>query len=261
MISEINSANNPKVKHIIKLASSSSYRKENREFFLEGLRLCFDAAKSKMKISAVYFTKKAFEKNSENINELVFVSEAAYLISDGVCEKISETKNSQGVFCVCKMLCEKDENDIDSKLKYVALDNVQNPDNLGAISRTAEALGINGLIISGGCDIYNPKAQRASMGSLFRLPVIKTEKLPSLLMSLGSRGMKIYSTTPDSNSKSVVEADFSGGVVAVIGNEANGVSEEVFAVCQKITIPMEGRAESLNAAMAAAITMWEMMRK
>ncbi|MCM1391586.1 MAG: RNA methyltransferase, partial [Ruminococcus sp.] len=165
-----------------------------------------------------------------------------------------------GVFCVCKTLPEIDEGMISPNGKYIALENIQDPANLGAICRTAEALGISGAIVENGCDIYNPKAQRASMGSLLRLPVIRTTNLASLLIRSGENGMKIYATTPDANAVKITDADMSGGVIAVIGNEANGVTDEIFKVCKKITIQMLGRAESLNASMAAAVTMWEMMR-
>ena len=98
------------------------------------------------------------------------------------------------------------------------------------------------------------------MGSLLRLPVYESNNLVSDLVSLKEKGMKIYATSPDEKSLKITEASMSGGVVCIIGNEGNGVSDEVFAVTEKITIPMLGNAESLNASMAAAITMWEMMR-
>ena len=260
MVVTIDSSSNAKIKHICKIASSSKYRKESSEFFLEGLRLCCDACKSFVEAESVFFTEKAYEKNSSHIEEMISVCKNAYKISESVCDKIAQTENSQGVFCICKTPESDGKQKIDTTKKYIALDNVQNPDNLGAISRTAEALGISGLIVSGGCDIYNPKAQRAAMGSLLRLPVFKTDDLVSYLRKLQKSAMKIYATTPDASSLKITEADFSSGTICVIGNEANGVSSNVFDVCEKITIPMLGRAESLNAAMAAAVTMWEMMR-
>lgn len=259
MAIQIDSVTNEKIKYLAKIATSSRFRKDNREFFLEGLRLCVDAAVTDVQISAVYYTQKAYDKSAAEIEQIKAKAENSYLISQTVCAKISQTESSQGVFCRCRFLPEANESDIDTAKKYIALDNVQNPDNLGAVARTAEALGISGIIVSGGCDIYNPKAQRAAMGSLLRLPVIKAEELSVLLENLSSK-MKIYATTPDSTALEITRADMSGGVICVIGNEANGISDEVFSHCRKITIPMLGRAESLNAAMAAAVTMWEMMR-
>lgn len=260
MYTSINSPANEKIKYAAKLSSSSKFRRECGEFILEGLRLCCDAAKTLPEIKWVFFTENAFKRNQSDIEPLIEKSKLAFEISQSVCEKLSSTENSQGVFCVCKILPESDESMISLTGKYIALENIQDPANLGAICRTAEALGISGAIIENGCDIYNPKAQRAAMGSLLRLPIIKTTDLKSLLLKADAQGMKIYATTPDAEAMKINDADMHGGVIAVIGNEANGVSDEIFAVCRKITIRMLGRAESLNASMAAAVTMWEMMR-
>ena len=144
--------------------------------------------------------------------------------------------------------------------RYLALEQVQNPQNLGAAARTAEALGIAGLIVSGGCDRFNPKALRASMGSLLRLPVMQVEDLASWLKAQNETILTL-ATVPDMRATSICTLDFSGGAIAVVGNEGNGVSDAVLsAVRERVTIPMRGAAESLNASAAATITMWEMMR-
>lgn len=261
MVAFIDSISNPKVKHAVKIASSSSYRKECGEFFLEGLRLCLDAALNGVGISAFFYTEKAFEKSKEEITEISGRCSNVYVVSQAVSDKLSQTQTSQGVFCLCRIDAKTVNNSFVDGKKYIALDNVQNPDNLGAVSRTAEALGIKGLIISGGCDIYNPKALRASMGSLLRLDIIKVQSLSSYLSEIKESGVRVYATTPDSSASDITKADMTGTVICVIGNEAKGVSDEVFAVCDRVTIKMLGRAESLNAAMAAAITMWEMMKE
>lgn len=259
-MNRIDSVSNEKIKYAVKIAASSSKRKEDRIFFLEGLRLCRDAALTGIKIKTAFFTDKAFERNGDDALFISEKAEAPYLISAAVADKISLTENSQGFYCLCEYSWVLSEKDIDEKGKYIALQNVRDPSNLGAICRTAEALGISGAIMSGCCDRFGPKAQRAAMGSLLRLPVIETDNLPTMLLSLKERGMRLYATTPDEKAEIITKSDMKGGVVSVIGNEANGVTDEVFAVCEKLTIPMKGRAESLNASMAAAITMWEMMR-
>ena len=143
----------------------------------------------------------------------------------------------------------------------MCLEDVSNPSNFGAVVRTAEAVGLDGVIVCGGCDIYNPKSQRAAMGSLFRLNVVVTENLPEYLTQLRSEGMKVYSGVPDSDAVKITEVDMNGGVVCVIGNEGNGITQETKeASTLLVTIPMKGRAESLNAAAAASILIWEMMR-
>lgn len=259
-MNRIDSVANEKIKYAVKVSASSSRRKEDRVFFLEGLRLCRDAALTGITIRMAFFTDKAYEKNNEDALFIAEKAREAYLVSEAVANKMSLTENSQGFYCLCEYTGALSEKDIDTSGKYIALENVRDPSNLGAVCRTAEALGIKGAILSGCCDRFSPKAQRAAMGSLLRLPVVETDNLPEFLSALSEKGMKLYATTPDEKVGKITESDMNGGVVCVIGNEANGVTDETFAVCEKLTIPMLGRAESLNASMAAAITMWEMMR-
>ena len=257
----IESASNEKIKSAAKLSASSKERKEKQEFFLEGLRICRDAADCGIAIKSFFYTENALEKHEADVNFIASKSKQAFLVSKAAAQKMSDTQNPQGFFCVCPFLSEKGEELILEGGKFIVLQNVQDPSNLGAISRTAEALGIKAIIAENGCDIYNPKAQRAAMGSLLRLPVIKTENLCALLERCKKSGFKAYATTPSKNAALITECDMSGSVIAVIGNEGNGVSEEIFDVCERVTIPMSGRAESLNASVAAALTMWELMRK
>ena len=255
---KIDSLSNEKIKLCAKIITSSKHRKQQGMFFLEGLRLCRDAVLTGCRIEFAFFTRKAIETKPEAVE---LISEAAsqyFEISDQVAAKLSLTETSQGFYCLCKIEYKNAEIHLDDK--YIALENIQDPSNLGAICRTAEALGIDGAILSGCCDRYSPKVQRAAMGSLLRLNIIECDDLRGFLSELSDNGMKPYATTPDESAQKITECDMSGGVIAVIGNEGNGVTDEVFSVCEKITIPMLGRAESLNASMAAAITMWEMMR-
>lgn len=256
----IESVSNEKVKKIVKLASSSKTRRKEKEFFLEGLRLCRDAAESGASIKLFFYTASALEKRKEDVEFVASKAAFSSLVSDSVALKIADTQSPQGLFCVCSFLSEPSEDFVLNGGKFLALENVQDPANLGAISRTAEALGITALVVQSGCDIYNPKAQRAAMGSLLRLPVIETEDLSLLIESCRKRGFKAYATTPLSSAKRITEVDMNGSVIAVIGNEGNGVSEKLLSLCENITIPMLGRAESLNASVAAALTAWELMR-
>lgn len=258
----ITSKANDRIKYAVKIRENASFRKQKNLFFAEGARLCFDAASSGVEITELYVTEKALVKYEEYVRLVTESAERSFLVSEEVAEKLSDTKNSQGVFCLCKMLDKKTNiGKIKYNGKYIALESVSNPANFGAVVRTAEAVGLDGVIVSGGCDIYNPKSQRAAMGSLFRLNVIETDNLPETLNALVEKGMVVYAGVPASNAEKLTEVDMSGGVVAVVGNEGNGITEETCAVATKlVTIPMKGRAESLNAAAAASIIIWEMMR-
>ena len=255
----ITAKNNPKIKEIKALLTSSKERKNNGLFVLEGVRLCCDAIKSGCKITSAFCTETCVEKYSEDIALVQEKCDNFYLVSNDVLKAISDTVNPQGVVCVAKM----STNDFkyESGKKYIALDTVQNPDNLGAISRTAEAFGIDGLVIFGGCDIYNPKALRASMGALIRLPVKVCQSLEEEIEKCKKVEISSFATVPDRDAKDITKVDFSKGAFCIIGNEGNGVSQEIIDLCdEKITIKMAGRAESLNAAAAASITMWELVK-
>ncbi len=259
---KITSRNNEKIKFAAKLCSDASERRRQGMFFLEGLRLCCDAAENGICAYQCFITENALERYSEEIGVILDCAEEVYVITDEIASKLSDTKNTQGVFCVCKTLDKFSNIDkINYNGIYIAMENVQTPDNLGAAARTAEALGIDGMIVSGGCDIYNPKALRASMGALLRLNVFSVPDLPEFLGECGVQGMNTYAAVPDGNALPVTEMDKSKGIVCAVGNEGNGLTEKTISSCgSKITIPMRGRAESLNAAAAACMIMWEMVR-
>ncbi len=259
----ITSKNNEKIKSAVALRESSGARKKQGKFFAEGARLCYDAAISGADILQFFFTEKAKEKFPEFCQKLLECSKECYLISGEVSQKLSDTQSPQGVFCVIKAVDKSLKGDkIDSKGKYILLENVQDPSNLGAIARTAEALGIDALVVSGGCDIYNPKALRACMGAFFRLNIVACDDVLSFIQAAKINGIKVWCSTPAKDAVSITECDFSGGIICIVGNEGNGVSPETSKMCSlKVTIPMDGRAESLNVGTAAAILMWEMVRR
>lgn len=259
---KITSKSNDRIKYAVKVREKDSFRKSEGVFFIEGARLCADAAVSAVPIKEMYVTANARVKYGEYVRLAEENAERCFEVSEEVAQKLCDTKNPQGVFCICKMLDKKTNiGKIKYNRKYIALEDVSNPSNFGAVVRTAEAVGIDGVIVSGGCDIYNPKSQRAAMGSLFRLDVIECDDLPAFLKELAANGMSVYAGVPDSNAEKITEVDMNGGVVCIIGNEGNGITEETCNAATKlVTIPMRGRAESLNAAAAASIIIWEMMR-
>ncbi len=253
--------NNDKIKAAVKLRDSAKARREEALFFLEGARLCADAA-ANVEIIRLFYTERAGEKYSAELAVLTQKAEDICVISEEISSKLSDTFSPQGIFCVCKALDKKHYIDkIYSSAKLVALENIQDPANLGAIARTAEALGIEGAVLCGCCDIYNPKAQRAAMGSLLRLPVLNVDSMPEALADFDSRGYTTLVSTPNEAAQNITQCDLGEKTLCVIGNEGNGVTAETAAAAmQLVRVPMKGRAESLNASMAAAIIMWELMR-
>ena len=254
----ISSKENSLVKQIIGLQTSAKSRRENGLFVLEGLRICLDAMENSVHFDKLIISEAVKEKLSSEIETLSQNADECYVFSENLFKKISDTNTPQGIIAVAKIPDKKDFK-IDRQGRYVALENLSDPSNLGAVSRTAEALGVSGIILSDdSCDPYSPKVLRASMGTLLRMPLIILDDFSSEISNLG---LRVYSCVVDSSAKKITDIDFSSGCVVVIGNEANGITEQTKAVSDEcITIPMLGKAESLNAATAAAIAMWEMLK-
>ena len=253
-ISLITSKDNSNIKAISLLQKSSKRRREEGVFILEGLRLCLDAVQNKFSPVKVFFSTTFLSKNQDVICRFNAATEL-YEISDYLFEKISDTVNPQGILCTFKI---PSSANLNSDGKYIALENIQDPSNLGAISRTAEAFNIDGIIICGGCDPYSSKSLRASMGALLRIPVIETDDMFTLF---SRHSLTSFASVVSTNESSINDMEFRCGSVVIIGNEANGVSKSTIEKANhRFTIPMTGKAESLNAAVAASIIIWEMCK-
>lgn len=252
----ITSKDNATVKQVKKLLSAAKYRKREGAFVMEGLRLCRDAAQNGVTIAATLVTEKFMEDFPRDFEVIKTASRGWYAVSESIMNILSDTPSPQGVLCVCEI---PPFDSLPTKAgKYVLLEQVADPSNLGAIARTAEAMGIDGLCISGGCDPYHPKALRASMGALLRLPVYSGE-MEELLSCMSALQVPTYAAVVKNADFPVGKVDFSGPCGVVIGNEAGGITEKTAKACTcAITIPMAGRAESLNAAAAACVLIWEM---
>jgi len=254
----ITSRENSLIKLVCSLQSSSKARRENNLFVIEGLRIVRDAYDNSIRFDKLIISESAKEKYSDDIADFSKNSEEYYQIPDSLFNKISDTVSPQGIIALSQ-IPKSSTKQINSDGRYIALENIADPSNLGAISRTSEALGVSGLILTNnGCDPYSPKALRASMGTLLRMPIIIVEDFSDQLCNLG---LKTYSCVVDSDALPINEINFDDGSILIIGNEANGITEKTKTSSDyRITIPMSGRAESLNAAVAAAISSWEMMK-
>ncbi len=265
----IENTSGKQIKNIISLINKSKNRNEQKLFVAEGVRILSEApAKS---IEKIYVSEKFLkEYNKEEyyykINDIM--NEKGYeLVSDKVFSQLSQTKTPQGVLAVLKMPEYEEEysslmGDNVESASIVFLDDVRDPGNLGTIIRTAEAAGISMLIMSRECvDIYNPKVIRATMGAVYRLPFRYVEKLSSEIDRWKEKGYKIYAAHLDGE-LDYAKMEYNDKTGIIIGNEANGICEEVKSrATDLIKIPMEGNAESLNAAVAAAVLMYEVYRQ
>lgn len=254
---EIKSKDNSLIKLTSELQKSAKKRNETNLFCLEGLRICTDAFENGIKFDKLIINDTAKVKLEKEVMKLSSISEECVLLPDSLFKRISETESPQGIIALAKKPNFNDS--FNKKGRYIGLENIQDPSNLGAIARTCEALGADGLILSKGCcDPYAPKSLRASMGTLLRIPVIFAE---NFIDDLKAFGLKTFACVVDSDALPIIDAEFSDGCALLIGNEANGLTDETKLNCDvKITIPMKGKAESLNAAVAASIATWEMMK-
>ena len=262
----ITSRQNQIIRRAAALAGSADRRREEKLFLCEGARLCEDAARSGLRIAQCFFTPQAEKRYEKYLKAVWPVCGEAYRVEEHVAQLLSSTKSPQGVFCVCEWppaLRQEALLGFSPQRSCVVLENLQDPGNLGTVLRTAEALGISRVFLLGDCcDPLSPKVLRASMGAVFRVSV-GTERSPQRLRELLHKyGYRLHAAVPDGSARRVTDIDFSHGLHAVfIGNEGNGLTEETVGLCgDRVTIPMPGRAESLNASCAATILMWEMAR-
>ncbi|MBR0132578.1 MAG: RNA methyltransferase [Lachnospiraceae bacterium] len=261
----ITSATNPKLKRIASLLKKSAHRKAEGVFVIEGFKMFMEVlAQCPERFEEILFTEAAKNKMVSTFGEPVIEGLKYELVEEKLFEKIAETVTPQGVLAIVKTPA-YNLSDIlkDNTAKLLVLDNLRDPGNLGTIVRTAEAAGMSGILLSEGCvDITNPKVVRSTMGAILRVPFVGCERLSDELLRLKENyyGFTVYATALN-GSVVFTENKYYGRCAIVIGNESNGVSPEVLAAAdKKIRIPMAGKVESLNAAVAAAVVMYEVNR-
>ncbi len=256
----ITSKDNPSIKLYQRLSSSKKDRLEYGLFVLEGLRIVEDALREDSGISQLILTKNAAEKFGDTLFQADLRNTKTIVISNELGNKIAQTTQTQGVFAICRIPEKKRMNFVENG-KYIVLFGLQDPGNVGMIIRTADALGIDGIIMSGSCDLYSPKVIRSTMGSVFRTNICIENDEDTLFEMLRQNNICTCASVIDSDADRITQCSFDGGQAVFIGNEGNGLPREVSMRCdRRITIPMCGSINSLNAAMAAGIVMWELAR-
>lgn len=254
----ITSTNNPQIKRLLQLQKKHKARNEENVFVVEGLRMFVEVPKER--VEKVYVSETFYNKKKQELSLQDFPIE---ILADNVFRHVSDTQTPQGVLCVVK----QKNYELDKLLNienphFMVLDNLQDPGNLGTIVRTAEGAGVDAVFMSKDCvDIYNPKTIRSTMGSIYRMPIIYIEDIEALLDKFKGKGIKSYAAHLD-GVNSYDKEDYRLGTAILIGNEGNGLREEVAKKADVwVRIPMEGQVESLNAAIAAAVMMFEVSRQ
>ena len=254
----ITSKDNPVIKLYQRLSSSKKERLEYGLFVLEGLRIVTDALREDSGLSHLILTKQAAEKYGEELFQADLRDTRTMVISNELGNRIASTEKTQGVFAVCR-IPQQHAPVFKADGRYVVLCGLQDPGNVGMIIRTADALGMDGVILSGSCDLYSPKVIRSTMGSVFRTNILIENDTEKLFGLLSQGGIHTSAAVIDSDAQNIRECSFEGGHAVFIGNEGNGLPHDIAMRCdRRVIIPMKSSINSLNAAMAAGIIMWEL---
>ena len=260
---QIDSPQNPKIKHTLKLRKRSE-RDKQEKFIIEGYKECLHAKNAELAFEAFFFCESLF--NHPNAKALCkdFTAKgiSSYSCSADAFEKLSYRDTPDGILAVAKKFASRLE-DINWQAPglFLIAEGIEKPGNLGSILRTADAVGVSAVFVCDGCtDIFNPNTIRASVGTLFTQPVLEVDT-ETLQQWLTQKKIRSYLTTPDAT-QSLYETNFSNDSALLVGSEHAGASQRWLEYAEeKIYIPMQGEADSLNVSAATAIVLYEALRQ
>ena len=265
----ITSKSNAKVRNLIALKKKASERNARDVFLVEGIKMFREipaaqlrevyASESFLKSEAGRKAVEAVLAAQDRLKETVVET-----VSDEIFRNLSDTQSPQGVMAVVSQQHYRLEDLFGQRTEplLLILENLQDPGNLGTIIRTAEGAGVTGILMSRGtADLYNPKVTRSTMGSIFRVPFLYTDDLSGTIGKVKQAGVTVCAAHLQGRHTYDGE-DYTRGTAFLIGNESRGLSDGISALADvRVRIPMSGKVESLNAAVAAAILMYEAGRQ
>ena len=251
----ITSTGSSQVKRVIQLQKKSKIRKENRQFVVEGVKMVCEAPFDR--IEKVYMSERFATDNEDFVKKLGMSDDKVETVADNVFAHMSDTQTPQGV-----MVDNIIKAGSDRKPLIIAIENLQDPGNLGTIVRMAEGAGVTGIVISSNAvDIYNPKTIRSTMGSIYRVPFVYAADFIGAIELMKKNGINVYAAHLDGSCE-YTEADYTKSSAFLIGNEGNGLTDAASKAADNlIKIHMEGKVESLNAAIACTVLTYEAMRQ
>ena len=260
----ITSSGNASVKEVIQLNRKAKARNESGLFVAEGVRMFEEVPADR--IEQVYLAKRA-ERELREAYGAKLSGLSVEIVADDVFDRMCDTKTPQGILCLVRQFSYSAQAVLDAAGRdgaplFLLLEDLQDPGNLGTIFRTGEAAGVSCILMSReSVDIYNPKVIRATMGSVCRVPFLYTDDLRGAIRTLQDGGVSVYAAHLGGG-KCYDAFDYRSGCAFLIGNEGNGLREETAACADSLVkIPMAGRVESLNAAVAASLLMYEAARQ
>ncbi len=257
----ITSASNGQIKNVIQLQTKAKVRRKQKCFVVEGIKMVLEAPRNRL--VEVYVSEEFYESDKiERLKDIAYT-----VVSNKVFASMSDTVTPQGVMAIVRQTDDSLVEILKQKKRqggkcFLVLEKLQDPGNLGTIIRTAEGVGISGVIMSDDTvDIYNPKVIRSTMGAIYRVPFVYVEDCGATIEQMKQHGIKVYAAHLKGEIN-CFEGDYIQDTCFLIGNEANGLSDELAARADVwMKIPMEGQVESLNAAIAATVFMYEAYRQ
>ncbi len=249
----ITSLTNDKVKYVEKLKKKSSFRRSEECFVVEGIRMIREVPEE---LRSVLFLTEDALRQYPDLSDWCGTVET---VTEQVLKRLSDTETPQGMLAVVHFPEKK--TDASKEALYLVLDGLQDPGNVGTLLRTAEAVGVTEVLLSRDtADPFSPKVVRSTMGAIFRVPVRIAESLPEELRTMKKEGVRVLGT--HLSGQDFYSTDLTGPVAVLVGNEGNGLTEAVTAEADVLVrIPMEGKIESLNAAVSGSVVCYEVYRQ
>ncbi len=262
----ITSAGNQQVKKVAALIKKSKERHMQRAFVVEGRKLCFEAPADWVEDIYVSEGFLAQEEQKRLLERYLAADErlrgVCRMVSDQAFRAMSDTQTPQGILSVVRMPEYRLQELFGEKSLLLVVEGIQDPGNLGTMLRTGEGAGVTGVVVDNTTvDLFNPKTIRATMGSIYRVPFYSASELPGTLRQIKMAGIRLYAAHLKGE-RLYDEPDYTAGCGFLIGNEGSGLSDEIAAMADDyVRIPMEGKVESLNAAISASLLMYECSRQ
>lgn len=260
MKANITSASNMQIKRIRKLKKNARYRRQEKCFLVEGFKMVEEALRYG-RVQCVYVSESVGDEYEKKLSHKIENKDVEW-VSDSVFREMADTETPQGILALAEIPEYNRETLVEREnVSLICLEDIQDPGNMGTIFRTAEGAGMTAVVLSRGCvDLFNPKVVRATMGAMFRMPFYVTDDMAEEVSRLRQKGITMYAAALGA-SRDYTSCTYDGAVGIIIGNEANGIRKETLAlVDESIVIPMDGEVESLNAAVSAALLMYEIRR-
>lgn len=257
---QITSKENEFIKHVKKL-KDKKYRDMSNEYVIEGIKLVAEAIQEKAPIKQIILCDDC-EKNEAISKDLMYeiAKQECIYVTEKIFKYLSEVQTPQGILAIIEKNNKEVEIDYTQDI-IVALDEVQDPGNLGTILRTVDSVGLTQILVSKGtADAYNPKVVRSTMGAIFRVKIIECEDLKQTLKEMKKHKFKVVVSSLQTQN-TIYDINYNKKVI-IIGNEANGVEKEIQDLAdEKIKVPMLGKTESLNASVATGVILYEYIRQ